>query len=192
MSMGPSSGSVRPVRRSSYTPRVSTSTEEGAAATAERTAPTEEVHQEYQAAPANPELPTYVAVGGGLSNRRIVTKLPQDLQGETPAESILVKIVKYVISPEVATSDSDRTIVEDVRERIEMPDSRLLINNPPGLGQSYNLGREHLQDKLGLYLVAKAQRTGSGDVSVNFADIAIVTHDEGGHSKHYRALEERI
>src|SRR3989338_9201631 len=114
MSMGPSSGSVRPVRRSSYTPRVSTGADEGAAEAEERTAPAE--HEDsgssgsYRAAaPANPDLPTYVAVGGGLSNRRIVTKLPQDLQGETPAESTLVKIVKYVISPEVATSDSDRT-----------------------------------------------------------------------------------
>jgi hypothetical protein len=182
MSMGGGSDGVRPVRRSSYTPRM------GTGSGSDDNTPDVPNSNYEPTEPADESLPTYVGVGGGLSNRRVVKKLPQDLQGETPYESSLVKIIKYVISPDVATSDADQTVVEDVRERVEMPDCRLLINNPAGLGTPYNLGREHLQDKLGDYLVQKEQTTGNGTVKVNFCDIAIVTHDEGG----YRGLENRL
>lgn len=187
MSMGPSSSDVTPVRSSSYRPRISrlsTSTPEETPSTSEE----ERTEQRSEAQQPDYSLPTYVGVGGGLSNRRIVAKLPQDVQGEPAAESSLVKIIKYVISPEVATSDVDRTVVEDVRQRVEMPDCRLLINNPAGLGTPYNLGKEHLQDKLGEYIVRKQQRTSTGSVEVNFCDIAVVTHDEGG----YKRLEHLV
>lgn len=182
MSMGGGSSGVTPVRSSS---RPSVSTGSGYMPPARAAEPEEQApaaaYQRPAAEAADPELPTYVGVGGGLSNRRIVTKLPQELNGQTPGENSLVQIIKYAISPEVATSDADQTVVEDVRERIELPDCRLLINNPAGLGQAYNLGKEHLQDRLAGYLVQKAQRTGTGEVKVNFCDIAVVTHDEGGH-----------
>lgn len=179
--MGGGSSGVTPVRRSSYRPRMGTASEPEEAAPA----PTPQADVP-QAEPADPELPTYVGVGGGLSNRRIVTKLPQDLYDSTPGECDLRQIIKYVISPEVATSDADQTVVDDVKQRLDMPDSRLLINNPPGLGERYNLGIEHLEDKLGDYLIKKTQRTGNGSVDVNYCDIAVVTHDEGGMAMPYK------
>jgi hypothetical protein len=183
MSMGGGSDGVTPIRRSSYRP-IDTSE----SATPEPAAPSPRPAAEE----ADPALPTYVAVGGGLSNRRIVTKLPTDFGGESPYESTLQKVVKYVISPEVATSPADAAVVDAVKERIELPDFRLLINNTPGLGEAYNLaGREAFPQKLEEYLVKKSQRTASGTVDVNFCDIAVVTHDEGGN-KPYMTIDRLL
>jgi len=104
----------------------------------------------------------------------------------------LQKIVKYMISPEIAVTPEEQNVADNVRQRIELPDCRLLINNVAGLGTPYNLGKEHLQDKLGDYLVKKEQRTqGSGTVEVNFSDISIVTHDEGGYMESLERLLPR-
>ncbi|MCB9359269.1 hypothetical protein H6503_05020 [Candidatus Woesearchaeota archaeon] len=175
MSMGGGSSGVSPIRRSSR-PQASTSTPAPAA-------------QEFQQAePADLELPIYVSVGGGLSNQRIVKKLPGEVGGAAAYDATLQTIVKYVISPDVATADLEVTVAEAVKDRLEMPDCRLLINNQAGFGQPYNLGREHLEDKLQTYLVQKEQRTGNGPVKINISDIAVVTHDEGG----YRTLDYRV
>jgi len=147
MSMGGGSDDVRPIRSYGSRPAYSTGGDEPSAAGRAAETPRAEA--------ADYSLPTYVGVGGGLSNRRIIKKMPQDLQGETPYESNLVKVIKYMISPEVAATDQDQVVEQAVRERIELSDCRLLINNPAGLEPPYNLGKEHLQDTLGTYLVKK-------------------------------------
>jgi hypothetical protein len=182
MSMGGDSGGVTPIRRSTR-PTYSTDDE---GSSGRRSAP--EV-PEVRAEPMDEALPTYVGVGGGLSNRRIITKLPQELGGERLKDTKLEQIIKYVISPEISTSDIDKLVVDAVNERIALPDCRLLINHTPGLGRGYNLGKEHIQDSLGTYLVKKNQRTSTGTIDVNFCDIAVVTHDEGGM---YKGLEKKL
>ena len=173
MSMGPSSYDVTPVRRS-RTPRASTEEPEGAPAS-----PAEPVRE------ADYSLPTYVSVGGGLSNTRIVTKMPAQLGDVDTPQATLERVIKYMISSDVATSDQDRAVAEAIQERIAQPDCRVVINNYPGLGTPFNYSREHLQDPMGTYLVRKTQTTASGPKDVNFTDIAILTHDEGG----YRTLD---
>ena len=180
MSMGAGSSGVTPIRRSS-TPRRRNAT------TNENSPETVQENNSLEREQPDESLPTYVGVGGGLSNRRIVAKLPQEINGNMPYNANLITIVKYVTSPDVASSDVDKMVVDDISSRIKDPDCRLLINNPPGLGTPYNLGREHLQDSLKEYLIPKEQRTGNGDVKINFCDIAIVTHDEGGM---YKGLEK--
>lgn len=179
MSMGSSSDDVIPVRRN--TPREESPGDSYRPST--NSEPPEEAQTDNVAQGMDPSNPTYVAVGGGLSQQRIVAKLPQEMYGAAPEEASLAQIVKYMISPDIATSDVDKTVVDDVKERLELPDCRLLVNNVAGLGERYNLEKRHLEDKLGQYLVTKRQQTSNGTVEVNFSDIAIVTHDEGGYQR---------
>jgi len=117
--------------------------------------------------------------------------MPEEIEGSAPKDLSLVAIMRYMTAPELQDSDVDRTVVDAVRERMELADCRVLVNNPAGLGTPYNLGKEHLEDSLQGYLILKDQQTGSGAIQVNFCDVTIITHDEGGKQK-YQTLEQRI
>ena len=210
MSMGGGSGNVSPVRSSSR-PRASTrdetpssnglleeimeetrngsgeyepvspSTPTTSATSYGRSSGIEEELSPVEPTDSGPAKPIYIAVGGGLSNRRIITKLAPDFCPGGPENAPIEDVIRYLTSSEVATSPADGTVVDDVNDRIGLPDCRIVINDVPGLGQSYNRGRESLGQTLGDYLVTKEQQTQGGPVEVKFADFSVLSHDEGGY-----------
>ncbi len=126
-------------------------------------------------------LPILIALGGGLTPRRIVKKLvpPEEYQGKH-----LIEIIKYIISPEVSATEDEISIAEMVRVRMEKPDYRAIIND------LYNVPNERLrEDTMNQYLISKERETESGPIPFNYLDLAIVSHDEGGRRK---SLEEKL
>ncbi len=143
-------------------------------------APTEEPEPTPTTVSANydPDLKTVVALGGGLTPDRIVQPIPEEIRDQN-----LSHVVKYLMGDEVASRPEDRTIVDAVQERMEAPDYRIIVND------ALNLGNERMQTPLVQYLIQKTQQGEDGELKYNFADIAIVSHDEGG--KPY-SLEEKL
>ncbi|MBT7902354.1 hypothetical protein HN587_00715 [Candidatus Woesearchaeota archaeon] len=125
----------------------------------------------------DPDLPTIVALGGGLTPSRIVKKLPDEVK-----TGKLIDAVNYLIKDEVLATKEEIAVAEAVKERMQAPDYRAIIN------EFYNYHNERLQtDELSTYLQEKDRQTEAGSTKINFCDIAIVSHDEGG-----RSLEERV
>ena len=115
-------------------------------------------------------LKTIVALGGGLTPDRIVQPIPEEIRDGT-----LQGVVNYLMGAEVATRTEDIAIVEAVQARLAQNNYRVVVN------QSLNLGTEALGRELGQYLNEKSQQGEDGEMKYNFADLSIVTHDEGGY-----------
>jgi hypothetical protein len=116
-----------------------------------------------------------------LTPDRIVYVIPVDVvEPEEGRYGTIREIVKYLISPEIATRPEDQTIVDAVKGRMEAPDYRLIINS------TLNVHNDRIDDAINNYLYQKDQEGDEGNVKFNFADIAIVTHDEGGKGLEYR------
>lgn len=131
-----------------------------------------EVSQPAQYSPSSsydPELKTIVALGGGLTPDRIVQPVPEEVR-----DGDLTGVVKYLTGEDVATRAEDRTIVEAVQERMREPDYRVIIND------RLNYHNEKMSTPLTTYLTQKTQAGEDGEFKYNFADIQIVTHEEGG------------
>jgi hypothetical protein len=122
----------------------------------------------------DPQLKTIVALGGGLTPDRIVQPLPDDVR-----DGNLMDVVKYLMGDQVATTSSDRAVAEAVQARMSRQDYRVIVNN------TLNLGAAKMTKPLIEYLVQKTQQGEDGELKFNFADVAIVSHDEGG-MKAYR------
>jgi hypothetical protein len=122
-------------------------------------------------------LPIMVALGCGLTPSRIVKKLSEEMK-----EYSLKEVVKYMISPEVATEPSERAIVEGIEQRMGRPDYRIIVNRVIGWTvQPYNLHNSRLDtDKLGQYLHPKDEQFDDTTITLNYADLAIVSREEGG------------
>jgi hypothetical protein len=124
----------------------------------------------------DPALKTIVALGGGLTPDRIVYPLTEDV-----VKGNLSEVVKYLTESSVATRSEDRAIVEAIRNRMEKADYRVIIN------QTMNKHNEVMgRDTIMEYLGHKEQDAEDGKIKFNFADIAIVSHDEGGRPLEYR------
>ncbi|MBT5021231.1 hypothetical protein HOK51_04310 [Candidatus Woesearchaeota archaeon] len=131
--------------------------------------------------PVNPDydgsLPTLVALGGGLTPSRIVKKIPDEIK-----EGKLIQVVKYLINEEVLSTEDDVTVAEAVKQRMDRADYRAIIN------AFHNYHNDKLRtDDLSSYLQRKERQTEEGTTYINFCDIAIVSHDEGG-----KGLEEKL
>ncbi len=140
-----------------------------------------EAIENYQAPSSSydPELKTIVALGGGLTPDRIVQPVPEEVR-----DGDLTDVVKYMMGPEVATRPEDRTIVEAVQERMEKPNYRVIINS------TLNFSNDKMSRPLVQYLNQKNQEGEDGEIKFNFADIAIVSHEEGGNM--YKPLERLV
>ena len=76
-------------------------------------------------------------------------------------------------------SNEEMTIADAVRQRMQASDYRGIINN------RFNYRNDRLQtDLLKTYLIGDQRDTEGGPIKFNKADIAIVSHDEGGR-KYY-------
>ena len=118
----------------------------------------------------DPSLPSIVALGGGLTPSRIVKKVPDEVK-----EGKLIDVINYMIRAEVTSTKEEIAIAEAVRQRMGAADYRGIIN------QFYNYHNEKLRtDDLSTYLQRKERQTEEGTTHINFCDIAIVSHDEGG------------
>jgi len=123
----------------------------------------------------DPQLKTIVALGGGLTPDRIVQPVPEEIRDGT-----LRDVVKYLMGDSVATRSEDRAVVEAVQSRMAAANYRLIINS------TLNVSNSRLDDSLIKYLTVKTHQGEDGDLKFNFADIAIVSHDEGGLPLEYR------
>ena len=176
--------SVTPEPRRSSPRRSTPRREEPAPNPVRRVPPPEEETTEYssvdeQAADAiehyvpaagyDPTLKTIVALGGGLTPDRIVQPVPEDVR-----DGSLLDVVKYLMSDDIATRSEDRAIVEAVQERMTKDDYRVIIND------SLNFHNRRMSKPLIQYLVPREQQGEDGPLKYNFADIAVVSHEEGG------------
>ncbi|MBN2051879.1 hypothetical protein JW756_00065 [Candidatus Woesearchaeota archaeon] len=119
------------------------------------------------------ERATLVAVGGGLTPARIVKKIDRAY-----LQKPMIETVEYLISDEVATTKEEKNIVDAIKERMRRTDYRAIIND------FYNFHNERLKtDTLENYLITKEREAEGGTYKYNYADIAIVTHEEGGLEK---------
>ena len=118
----------------------------------------------------NPGVPTIAALGGGLTPARIVKELPPEIR-----EKSIKEIADYLMSAEVVSTKEESAIVEAIKDRQSRADYRAVVNN------FYNLHCSKLPSEAGpSYYQAKEIRNEGGSKSVNFLDIAIISHDEGG------------
>lgn len=118
-----------------------------------------------------PGAPLLISLGGGLTPSRIVKKIPEEFEEKT-----LMEVVKYMISPDILSTNEETTIAEAVRQRMGATDYRAIINN------LYNFHNERLKtDILKDYLIGDTRSTEGGDIKFNKTDLAIVSHDEGGN-----------
>ncbi|MBW2993104.1 hypothetical protein KY317_00850 [Candidatus Woesearchaeota archaeon] len=122
----------------------------------------------------NSEYKTIVALGGGLTPDRIVHPLPEDVIGGD-----LTSVVKYLTGDDIAERSEDRAIVEAIRNRMQSADYRVIIN------ETLNFHNNRMTTPLTKYLVEKTQEGEDGEIKYNFADLAIVSHDEGGRTLDY-------
>ena len=129
----------------------------------------EAVESYVPSAAYDPELKTIVALGGGLTPDRIVQPVPDEVR-----DGSLTDAVKYLMGEDVATRSEDRAVAEAVQARMSAADYRVIVNN------TLNLGNDKMSRPLTSYLQQKAQQGEDGELKFNFADIAIVSHDEGG------------
>lgn len=126
-----------------------------------------------------PGAPILISLGGGLTPSRIVKKLPEEYEEKT-----LLEVVKYVISADNIQTNEETTIAEAIRDRMTMTDYRAIVNN------RYNYHNDRLrEDILKNYLIGDERQTEGGAVKFNKTDIAIVSHDEGGH---YETLDKLV
>ena len=116
----------------------------------------------------DPDLKTIVSLGGGLTPSRIVQPLPEEVK-----EGSIREVVKYLMSDEVAGQEN-QSIVDAVRSRMSQRNYRLVINS------SLNLGNDKIITD---YLQIKTQQGEEDEIKFNYADVAIVSHDEGGNKK---------
>jgi hypothetical protein len=116
------------------------------------------------------ERATLIAVGGGLTPARIVKKIDNSYITKP-----MIETVNYLISDEVATTKEEKNIVDAIKERMRRQDYRVIIND------FYTFHNERLNtDTLEAYLVTKDREAEGGTYKYNYADLAIVTHEEGG------------
>ncbi len=121
--------------------------------------------------------PLLISLGGGLTPSRIVKKIPEEF-----GEKTLYDVVKYMLATENLVSNEETTIADAVRQRMQATDYRGIINN------RFNYHNDRLKtDLLKTYLIGDERNTEGGTVKFNKADIAIVSHDEGGRK--YRTLD---
>jgi hypothetical protein len=124
--------------------------------------------------------PILISLGGGLTPSRIVKKLPEEYEAKT-----LLEVVKYMINPDNLVTTEENAIADAVRDRMRMDNYRAIINN------RYNFHNERLRtDVLQTYLNKDTRETEGGTVVFNRADMAIVSHDEGG--KNYITLDRLV
>jgi len=118
--------------------------------------------------------PLLISLGGGLTPSRIVKKIPEEF-----GEKTLYDVVKYMLATENLVSNEETTIADAVRQRMQASDYRGIINS------RFNYHNDRLKtDLLKTYLIGDERNTEGGPIKFNKADIAIVSHDEGGR-KHY-------
>jgi hypothetical protein len=118
--------------------------------------------------------PLLISLGGGLTPSRIVKKIPEEYESKT-----LYDVVKYMLATENLVSNEEMTIADAVRQRMGATDYRGIINS------KYNYHNDRLKtDILKTYLIGDERSTEGGPIKFNKADIAIVSHDEGGR-KYY-------
>jgi hypothetical protein len=118
--------------------------------------------------------PLLISLGGGLTPSRIVKKIPEEFVSKT-----LYDVVKYMLDPEKMNSNEETTIADAVRQRMGASDYRGIINS------RFNYHNDKLKaDVLKTYLIGDERDTEGGPIKFNKADIAIVSHDEGGR-KYY-------
>jgi hypothetical protein len=115
-----------------------------------------------------------VSLGGGLTPSRIVKKIPEEF-----AENTISDVVEYMLSPSNLTSNEEIAIADAVSQRMRATDYRGIINN------KFNYANNKLhEDILKTYLVGDERTNEQGTIKFNKADLAIVSHDEGGR-KYY-------
>jgi hypothetical protein len=115
-----------------------------------------------------------VSLGGGLTPSRIVKKIPEEF-----AEKTISDVVEYMLSPSNLTSNEEIAIADAVSQRMRATDYRGIINN------KFNYANNKLhEDILKTYLVGDERTNEQGTIKFNKADLAIVSHDEGGR-KYY-------
>lgn len=125
------------------------------------------------------DAPILISLGGGLTPSRIVKKLPMEYENKS-----LVDVVKYITSGDNIATPEERTIADAIMERMRATDYRAVINN------NFNYHNDRLgSDVLKSYLVGDKRETEGGVVEFNKADIAIVSHDEGGN---YKTLDKLV
>ncbi|MGV8087388.1 MAG: hypothetical protein ACP5N1_07185 [Candidatus Woesearchaeota archaeon] len=118
--------------------------------------------------------PLLISLGGGLTPSRIVKKIPEEF-----SEKTLYDVVKYMLATENLVSTEETTIADAVRQRMQASDYRGIINS------RFNYHNDRLKtDLLKTYLIGDERNTEGGPIKFNKADIAIVSHDEGGR-KYY-------
>jgi len=117
--------------------------------------------------------PTLIALGGGLTRARIVKKVDAEYITKP-----VIDVIKYLISDDVAATKEEKNIADAVKERMSRSDYRAIIN------EFYNFHNERLHtDNLDTYLLTKERQSEGGVSKYNYADIAIVSHEEGGLEK---------
>jgi len=127
----------------------------------------------------NVGAPLLISLGGGLTPSRIVKKLPEDYESKT-----LLEVVKYMISPDNLSTNEETSIAEAVKERMNASDYRGIVNN------RFNYHNDRLRTEvLKNYLIGEERETEGGPIKFNKADLAIVSHDEGGT---YQTLDKLL
>lgn len=128
-------------------------------------------------------LKTIVAIGGGLTPDRIVQPIPNDIR-----DGSVQSVVEYLTKSDIATTSADRAVVEAIQARMEKTDYRLIVN------EALNLDNEKIAMPVVQYLRQRTQQGEDGELKFNFADIAIVSHDEGGvaYQKTQKTLERML
>ena len=125
-------------------------------------------------------LPTIAALGGGLSPARIVKELPVDVK-----EKSIKDVIDYLMSAEVVSTKEETRIVTEIQRRQGQNNYRVVVNN------FHNLYNSKLPTEIvTAHYQKKERRTSSGNKSINFIDMAIISHDEGGKDSAYN-LEKR-
>jgi len=116
-----------------------------------------------------PGLKTIVGLGAGLTPDRIVYTVPENVR-----DGSLRTAVEYLMSDGVAVRPEDRAVAEAVRTRLQGAGFRVVINNV------HNIAGSALDQPIEPYLTIKEQRGEDGQIRYNYAEIAVVTQDEGG------------
>ena len=130
----------------------------------------------------DPEYKTIIALGGGLSPNRIVAPIP-----DTVRDGDIGMVIKYMMSDDVVVTTDDRitaenrSIADAVQERMGKSDWRLVINE----ALNY-LGSSKVREPIVNYLTVKTQQGEDGTMKFNYADLAVLSHEEGGKSLDYR------
>jgi len=117
----------------------------------------------------DPNNKTIVALGGGLTPSRIVQPLPDEVRDGTIRE-----VVKYLMSDDIAVNAVDKSIVDAINSRMTKANYRLIIN------ETANKFNSEMDAPMVKYLRQQEKQGAEGTIKYNFADIAIVSHEEGG------------